>query len=438
MRDRNKLLALARALLYCPQTVEAHLEVLRGAFLPELSAAKLQRVAARSHTWSATRPQPRAKDLVWRLHSDPLLQEVRERHALCALPLAVPAPMRTLPGVGSLPAIRTERELAEWLRLDPEHVQWFADLEDRNRKGAVLLRHYVCRTVAKADGSVRLLEAPMQRLKGLQRQILQEILGPVPLHEAVHGFRAGHSIVTFAAPHAGRPVVLRMDLREFFPSISGRRVQALFRTLGYPERVADLLGGLCTTTTAPGVWRTAGLNLQVEEWARIHGLYARPHLPQGAPTSPALANLCAFRLDRRLAALARAAGAVYTRYADDLAFSGEELFGRTVERFSLRVAAIVAEEGFHVHARKSRVMRASVRQHLAGLTVNRQPHVPRRELDRLEAVLTNCVRYGPASQNREDQPEFRRHLEGKVAFVAMVGSTRVGKLRGLLERIEWS
>ena len=102
------------------------------------------------------------------------------------------------------------------------------------------------------------------------------------------------------------------------------------------------------------------------------------------------------------------------------------------------VLAFAAEEGFRVQHHKTRLMRASVRQHLAGLTVNKGTNVSRRELDRLKAVLTNCVRYGVASQNREGHDDFRAHLEGKVSLVAMVRPERAVKLRALLERIVWS
>src|SRR5581483_5861291 len=138
--------------------------------------------------------------------------------------------------------------------------------------------------------------------------------------------------------------VLRIDLQDFFPSVAGVRTQAFFRTAGYPETVADLLGGICTNATPRAVLRT----LPVE----ARGVYSRPHLPQGAPTSPALANICAYRVDCRLAGLAQKAGAQYTRYADDLAFSGNENFARRAERFSIHIAAILLEEGFAVNHRK--------------------------------------------------------------------------------------
>ncbi len=347
--------------------------------------------------------------------------------------------MRPLPGLAPLLPLNTMRELADWLRLDPEALLWFADLKDRNgRAKGPLLQHYEHRFLPKQDGTVRLLEIPKQQMKSIQRRILSELLNAIPLQDAVHGFRRGRSIVTFAKPHTGRAYVLRIDLQDFFGSISGARVQALFRTLGYPEPVADLLGGLCTSTAPRRIWTHTGLTLSQNELARARVFYARPHLPQGAPTSPCLANLCGFRLDARLTGLANTMGVTYTRYADDLAFSGDENFARIASRFATQVAVIASAEGFAVQHRKTRLMRASVRQHLAGLIVNTRVNVPRRELDRLQAILTNCVRYGAASQNREQHADFRRHLEGKVAYVEMVQATRAGKLRRMLEQIDWA
>ena len=143
-----------------------------------------------------------------------------------------------------------------------------------------------------------------------------------------------------------------------------------------------------------------------------------PHLPQGAPTSPALANLAAWRLDRRLAGAGGGFGARMTRYADDLAFSGDEAFGRNVRFLVARVGAIAIEEGFRVNQRKTRVMRRGRRQTLAGVVVNDTMNLPRRERDRLRATLFNAARSGLEVQNRDGRPEFRRHLEGRVAWAA--------------------
>ncbi len=165
--------------------------------------------------------------------------------------------------------------------------------------------------------------------------------------------------------------------------------------------------------------------------------FARPHLPQGAPTSPALANLTAYRLDCRLSGLAKTAGAIYTRYADDLAFSGNEGFNRGVERFAAHAAAIALEEGFSVNHHKTRIMRQGVRQQLAGVVVNRKGNLRRRDLELLEATLTNCVRGGPGSQNRERVPDFRAHLQGRIGFVEMVNPAQGQRLRTLFDAIRW-
>src|SRR5262249_24103120 len=154
-------------------------------------------------------------------------------------------------------------------------------------------------------------------------------------------------------------------------SISRARVFGLFHTAGYHNSVARLLAALCTNATPSWLWvdRPPHTNSRDELMQR---LYLRPHLPHGAPSSPALANLCAYRLDCRLAALARSIDAHYTRYADDLAFSGGDELARAARRFHVHVAAIALEEGFAVHTRKTHIMRQGVRQNLAGIVVNQR------------------------------------------------------------------
>ena len=146
-----------------------------------------------------------------------------------------------------LPVIESAGALARWLLLTPGELDWFADLKGLGyKKNRPRLNHYHYRVLAKRFDSIRLIEAPKPRLKDLQRQILSRILDKIPPHPSVHGFLKGRSIRTFIAPHVGRRVILRMDLREFFPSFPAARIQAFFRTAGYPESVADLLGGICT------------------------------------------------------------------------------------------------------------------------------------------------------------------------------------------------
>jgi hypothetical protein len=392
----------------------------------------------------AGRTRPRYRDVVRFLVDDPGFRRAWSQHERSLeVEQWLTEPQRMQPVAAArewdIPAIESAGALADWFEIELGDLAWFADIKGLGAKkqDCPRLTHYHYRVLAKSFGSVRLIEAPKPRLKALQREILTRILDRIPVHPAVHGFRQGRSIKTFVAPHVGRRVVLRMDLQDFFPSFSGARIQAFFRTAGYPESVADLLGGICTSATPRALWKEAARDADPRLLWTAGALYARPHLPQGAPTSPALANLCAYRLDCRLAGLAQSAGAAYTRYADDLAFSGGEALEAHVERFSDHVAAILMEEGFTVHHRKTRVMRQGVRQRLAGVVVNQHVNVMRPDFDLLKAILTNCVRSGPQSQNRDAHPAFRSHLEGRIAFVTMISPAKGERLRKIFDQIRW-
>lgn len=390
----------------------------------------------------AGRTRPRHRDVVRFLLEDPDFKRARAkyRHEISIAEwLAEPQrmqPARAAQG-WNLPVIESVGGLADWLSLSTDELEWFADLKGLGNKLAIgKLQHYHYSIRPKRSGGFRLIEMPKPRLKELQRRILSGMLDRVPVHPAVHGFVKRRSIVSFAAPHAGKPVLLRLDLQDFFPGFPAARVQALFRTLGYPEKVADRLGGICSNAVPRDVWGRAPA-MDAMQWHEARTLYARPHLPQGAPTSPALANLTAYRLDCRLSGLAKTAGAVYTRYADDLAFSGGEGFQRRVERFSAHAAAVALEEGFSVNHHKTRIMRRGDRQQVAGIVVNQKVNLRRRDLELLEAILTNCVRRGAKSQNRDALPDFRAHLEGRVGYVEMVNREQGQRLREIFDAIQW-
>jgi hypothetical protein len=336
----------------------------------------------------------------------------------------------------NIPRLATAGALAEWLGVSGAALDWLSD-ERRfhSGAGAPKLQHYFYSFVPKRDGTCRLLEAPKPRLKAIQRRILHEILDRVPVHGAAHGFVAGRSCLTGARIHAGEAMVAGFDLAEFFPSIGAARVHGIFRTLGYPWAVARRLAGLCTTMTPEEVF------LHVPATARpdrdVQALFGVPHLPQGAPTSPALANLLAWRLDRRLRGLADAAGAQFTRYADDLTFSGGEDFAGKVGKLGRAVEMIAREEGFCLNATKTRAMPASVRQVVTGVVVNRHCNIKRSDFDALKAILYNCARHGPEGQNRAGVPDFRAHLAGRIGWVAQVNPARGETLYSLFDRIDW-
>lgn len=277
----------------------------------------------------------------------------------------------------------------------------------------------------------RLIEAPKPRLKAIQRQILREILVQVPPDDSAHGFRSGRSIASGAAPHVGQRVVVHFDLRRFFSKIQGSRVQALFRGLGYPESVARALMLLTTQRTPQDVLRTGPVDPE------LRALLRHRHLPQGAPTSPAIANLVAYALDRRLSGLARRFDCSYTRYADDLTFSGR-LGPRKAAQLAAWVDLVANEEGFTLHRRKTRMMPASQRQQVTGLVVNHHVSTPRPEYERLKAILHNAARDGGQSQNREGHSDFAAHLRGRIEFIAHHSPNRGERLRRVFRTIDWS
>jgi RNA-directed DNA polymerase len=340
----------------------------------------------------------------------------------------------------ALPDLPTARALADWLGIDLARLEWFAGRQQHFREAQAsddhrpprpsATRHYRCLLRAKRNGGLRLIEAPKPDLQRVQRRLLDGLLSRLPPHEAAHGFVKGRDVRTHAAVHAGQACVLAFDMRDFFCSIGYARIHALWRTLGHPEGVADLLATLCTTRTPAAVRE------------RLHGegaidflgakRLASPHLPQGAPTSPALANLCAFRLDLRLESLAHRFGARYSRYADDLVFSGPASLSHRHRSLHAWVDAIVRSEGFALHPAKTRRMTAGMQQRITGVVVNERPNLPRRDYDLLRAELHRLA------QAPSVDASLRAHLLGRLAWaLRFVVPSRAAKLRRLFDRIRF-
>jgi len=215
-------------------------------------------------------------------------------------------------------------------------------------------------TIPKRAGGSRKIAAPDKALKEVQRRILRRVLGRLRCHPCCMGFQPGLSIVHNALPHAGKAVVLRMDVKDFFASTSTRRIEAYFRRIGWDGEAAGLLTGLCTHNGG---------------------------LPQGAPTSPRLSNLVNFRMDARLAGLGAGFGAAYTRYADDITFSFATDRRGQICGVIGSTKKILAESGYRLHQdKKLRVCRRGGRQLVTGLVVNDGVRLPRRTRRWLRAV----------------------------------------------------
>jgi len=342
----------------------------------------------------------------------------------------LPSQPTMVPRWPGLPLLHDLSGVADWLGYVPiGELEWMAGLSFREPEPDSRRGHYTHRWVPRTQGPPRLLASPKPKLKAIQHSILRGILDRVPMHEAAHGFRSGRSIRTFAEPHVGQACVLRADLADFFPSIRFGRVAAFFETAGYPAPVAAALAGLCCHSAPRVLVREARLP------ARLASVMQRPHLPQGAPTSPALSNAIAFRLDRRLAGLATAAGARYTRYADDLAFSGGDEVRRCARRFLDRVAEIVLDEGFALNYRKTRVMPSCLRQRIAGVVVNERTNTVRPLYDELKAILHRWETRG-WNACAGDDPVFAERLRGRIAALSMLNPEKGAKLRVRFDRLE--
>ncbi|QDT65313.1 reverse transcriptase family protein [Calycomorphotria hydatis] len=332
-----------------------------------------------------------------------------------------------------LPDLRTPDDIAQWLGMPLGRVAWLTHITERQfRPQSLSEAHYTFHWMPKKFGGARLIEAPKPLMRKVQHQILRGILDHVPAHDAAHGFVKHRSVLTNAAPHVGQRVVLRMDLENFYANIRFSRVAAIFRELGYSREAALWLARLCTSGLPPRMPLPEGRG------ANLVRNYTARHLPQGAPTSPALANFSAYSLDVRLTGLANSFHANYTRYADDLTFSGGDRFLRSLRVFIPLVNQIITQERFIAQPAKRRVIRDNQRQKVTGVVVNQKPNCDRREFDELKAILHNSVRFGPASQNRHDHEDFYAHLNGRIAHIAQLNPQRGEKLRSMFRQINWA
>ena len=283
--------------------------------------------------------------------------------------------------VGVTPILSVHHLAWQW-RMSLKRLWWYASHTDR---------YYRRHRLPKKSGGTRQIDAPTYELKVHQRWIANHCIAASHVHDAAKGFRKNHSIKDNALPHVGKQVVIRIDVKDFFPSITHRQVRKAFEKMGYPYRVAVALAGLCT----------------------LHG-----RLPQGSPASPALSNLVCAGLDCRLSGAAKRHGFDYTRYADDMTFSSDRRDLPSLLPFFQR---IIEDEGFRVHKKKTAVMRPSTRQTVTGLTVNENVHVGRRQRRILRAM---------AHQRKLglNQQVSKAQLDGSLSFVRSISKTHADKL----------
>lgn len=317
-----------------------------------------------------------------------------------------------------VPNLQNVAEIAAAMEIEAPILTWLC-----YHRGAAFIDHYHRFQIPKKRGGMRNVSAPKTKLRGAQRFVLEQILAPLPVHRAAAAFRPGVSTLDNARQHAGKAVIVRLDLKDFFPSIDFLRVKRFFQSLGYNQGCATIFALLCTEAPRVAV-ALDGKKRHVAVGERV--------LPQGACTSPALSNLLCRRLDARLAGLAQKRGFHYTRYADDLIFSSDAK-NSDVGALLILAGKVVEDEKFVVNGEKTIVMRQQNRQSVTGLVVNAQnsatPRVSREDLRRFRAFLHGFETLGREKMTEKLGQDALFYARGYLAYIHMSDPLRAGKLR---------
>ncbi|BAY46068.1 RNA-directed DNA polymerase [Scytonema sp. HK-05] len=361
-----------------------------------------------------------------------------------------------------LPKCNSFRGISQAMEVDLEELRL---LVFSPKLDAATKHHYIRFYIPKKTGGERVISAPTRRLKDAQYWILNNILKKLDssLHDAAHGFRSSRviktetngkndflrslqhleprhfgnlfnfwrrikstiylltlslssskikfgkrrSIVTNAEPHVGADVLINIDIKDFFPSISYRRVKGLFKSFGYSESASTIFGLLCTVTF----------------------VNHRSYLPQGAPTSPMITNLICRRLDRRLTQMGERFGFRYTRYADDLTFSASNESLCNICNILRQTESIVRHEGFEINKDKTRILRKCNRLEVTGIVVNSKLSISRQKLKRFRATLYQIEKDGLEGKHWGKSEDLIASIQGFANFVYMVDPEKGAKFR---------
>jgi RNA-directed DNA polymerase len=248
---------------------------------------------------------------------------------------------------------------------------------------------YRSRPKKKADGTMRNCQAPIEQLKTLQRKIADHILSRVQLSPSAFGGVKNRSIVKNARMHVKPDALITLDIEKCFPNVKDHHVRVVFETLGYSGQALSLLVRVCTLDFA---------------------------LPQGAPTSPILANIVLKGIDKRIGTLAWKHGGITTRYVDDIGISGP----RRLKNMIPLAQRIVESEGFSINDSKTRVMLKGTRQQITQLLVNEKVNLPREKIEEIKSAVR--------ALNTQSTEHDWNSVSGRVYWVRAVNSHAAAKI----------
>ena len=310
-----------------------------------------------------------------------------------------------------LPLIEADKDLADFLGITYKQLRFLTFHRD-----VVTMDHYHHYQIPKKKGGFRSIAAPKPLLKQIQRKILADILGKIPITEETHGFVKGRSVISSAKVHVTAPTLLiTMDVENFFPSITFERVRGMYKNFGYSGYIASLLAMLCTYCERMAI-DVGGIIKYVRTSARI--------LPQGSPASPMITNIICKNLDYRLNGLAKKYELTYTRYADDMSFTyhGDESTLK-LNQFLALTKIITKDEGFSIKASKTKILHPHNRQCLTGIVINHETiGVPKKWLKNLRAALHHL---SLLKANNEPIPSSLIYeVKGKLSWLKSVNEER--------------
>jgi RNA-directed DNA polymerase len=279
-----------------------------------------------------------------------------------------------------------------------------SELERISREPKSLHYRYERRLIGKKH---RLLRVPLGRFRKILDIIKTRILDPMPLPPTMHGWRKRRSPKSYAKVHLRHTSLINVDIQDFFPSVGGGRVHNFWMRAGFTSEAATLLTALTVCDN---------------------------QLPQGSPTSQAIGNHVLVHLDRRLNHLSKLNDVSFSMLGDEFTLSGR----RRVKRLKGLTIRIVEQEGFKVNPTKVKDPDRWKRQEIGGIVINKKPSLGRGHYRKLRAIIYNCVKYGPESQNQARHPHFMSHLRGHIAHLKQVNPKLGSRLLEYFNEINWN
>lgn len=266
-------------------------------------------------------------------------------------------------------------------------------------------RHYRKFTLPKKDGGVRVIESPRIFLKTIQGFLADYVLNALEVHESVHSYVLGRSIISNARAHEQKRFVANIDIENFFGSLSTLAITNLLAANGFEQSEVTTIATLCTKGG---------------------------RLPQGAPTSPVLSNAALLQFDQSMDEYCRARAVSYTRYADDITISGDD-------RRALQDAIATASEflrsrlGLKLNKRKTRIASNAGQQRVTGVVVNAQAAPPRRFRRNIRAMFHNALRKPTVAPSKIQ--EMKGYVSYLSAFPKYSGSELIEHYKASLRRL---